>query len=77
MCPTTYKQIKYKLTLAKPYFWHTTQQQEINSAEEKNGRVAAFEFTRSGKKKHAFSKTFFEKYQAEDRLVSKDKFRDL
>ena len=38
------KQNIYKSSYAKMYFWRTTQQQEVDLVEEKNGELTGFEF---------------------------------
>ncbi len=43
---------QYKLTYAKPYFWRTTQQQEIDYIEEVDGQFTAFEMKWNTKRKN-------------------------
>lgn len=45
------KQNRYKLTLAKSYFWRTTQQQEIDYVEEIGTTISAYEFKWNPKEK--------------------------
>ncbi|MCB0761691.1 MAG: ATP-binding protein [Flavobacteriales bacterium] len=71
------KQNKYKLTLAKPFFWRTTQQQEIDYVEENGTDLKAFEFKWNPKRKAQFSKTFTEQYNAEGKMVSRNNFREF
>lgn len=71
------KQNEYKMTLAKPYFWRTTQQQEVDYVEEINQRVYGYEFKWNPKKKVRLPKTFVEKYNAEENLINKGNFRDF
>lgn len=54
---------------AHGYFWRTTQQQEIDYVEEREGGLAAFEFKWSEKAKARFPKTFTENYEAEKTSV--------
>ena len=44
------------------YFWRTTQQQEIDYIEEKDGKITAFEFKWNPKKKTKVSRTFIAAY---------------
>ncbi|PSR12474.1 MAG: ATPase [Bacteroidetes bacterium] len=71
------KQNKYKLTLAKSYFWRTTQQQEIDYVEEIGTTLSAYEFKWNPKTKAKISKTFTEQYNAEGIIISRDNFRDF
>ncbi|MCG8328706.1 MAG: ATP-binding protein [Chitinophagales bacterium] len=71
------KQNKYKLTLAKSYFWRTTQQQEIDYIEEIGTELKAYEFKWSPKRKAKISKTFTEQYKAKGFVISRDNFRDF
>jgi predicted AAA+ superfamily ATPase len=45
-----------------PYFWRTTQQQELDYLEEKDGKLSAFEFKFNRKKKARLSKSFENAY---------------
>lgn len=71
------KQNNYKLSLAKSYFWRTTQQQEIDYVEEKSQRVYGFEFKWNPKKKVNLPKTFMDKYKAEGKVINKENFREF
>lgn len=71
------KQNKYKLTLAQPYFWRTTQQQEIDYVESLNQKLYGYEFKWNPKKKGNLSKTFIEKYKAEGKIINRDNFREF
>lgn len=71
------KQNNYKLTFAKPYFWRTKQQQEIDYVEQTGLSLAAYEFKWSPKAKAKFSKTFINTYDAECKVVSRDNFREF
>lgn len=71
------KQNKYKFTLAKSYFWRTTQQQEIDYIEEIGTSIKAYEFKWNPKKKAKISKTFTEQYNAEGAVISRENFRDF
>ncbi|MEM1326726.1 MAG: ATP-binding protein [Bacteroidota bacterium] len=71
------KQNSYKLTFAKPYFWRTVQQQEIDYVEQNGLSLTAYEFKWNPKAKAKFSKTFTETYQAKTKLVNRGNFREF
>ncbi len=71
------KQNKYKMTLAKPYFWRTTQQQEVDYVEEVGQQIFGYEFKWNPKKQVKLSKTFFENYKAEGKVIHRDNFREF
>ncbi len=52
----------YTTNYCNTYFWRTTQQQEIDYIEEKDGTLTAYEFKWNPKKKTAYSKTFLNAY---------------
>jgi predicted AAA+ superfamily ATPase len=56
------------------YFWRTTQQQEIDYIEEKEGRIFAFEFKWNAKRKPKISKTFIKAYNPEINIINKENF---
>ena len=68
------KQIRYKMTLAKSYFWRTNQQQEIDYVEEIGTDLMAFEFKWNPKKRVVVSKTFVDTYHAEEMVINRDNF---
>jgi len=47
------------------YFWRTTQQQEIDYLEERQGKLFAYEIKWSPAKKQKFPTTFAENYEVE------------
>jgi len=71
------KQNAYKLTFAKPYFWRTTQQQEIDYVEQRGQNLFAYEFKWNPKKKAKISKTFLDKYEAKAYLINRENFRSF
>lgn len=71
------KRNKYKLSLAKSYFWRTTQQQEIDYIEETGTTLKAFEFKWNAKRNAKISKTFTRTYQAEGSIVTRANFREF
>jgi len=56
------KKNSYSDNYCKSYFWRTTQQQEIDYIEEKDGKITAFEFKWNPKKKAKVSRTFISAY---------------
>lgn len=71
------KQNQYKLTLARPYFWRTTQQQEIDYVEERSQQLYAFEFKWNPRKKAKIPKTFTNHYGATGMVVNRENFREF
>ena len=71
------KQNKYKLSLARPYFWRTAQQQEIDYVEDKGQQLSGYEFKWKAKQNVSLPKTFLRKYQAKGSVVSRENFRDF
>lgn len=56
------KMLIYKDVDCQTYFWRTTQKQEIDYIEEKNGLFSAYEFKWKPGKQSKFSKTFINAY---------------
>ena len=71
------KQNSYKLTFAKPHFWRTTQQQEIDYVEQNGLSLTAYEFKWNPKSKAKPPKTFLKSYGATNKLINRDNFRDF
>ncbi len=71
------KQNEYKITLAKSFFWRTTQQQEVDYVEAVNQEIFGYEFKWNPKKKVKLPKTFVEKYNAQEKLISNENFREF
>lgn len=71
------KQIEYKESLAKTYFWRTKQQQEVDFVEENGGDIFGYEFKWRKKKNQKLPKTFTEAYNAKNKVIDKDNFRDF
>ncbi|MBP7240091.1 MAG: ATP-binding protein [Saprospiraceae bacterium] len=57
------KYLRYHQHWANTYFWRTTQQQEIDYIEEKDGTLEAYEFKWNPTRKVNFPKTFTAEYQ--------------
>jgi predicted AAA+ superfamily ATPase len=71
------KMLSYSQSVAKPYFWRTTAQQEIDYIETNADAVSAFEFKWANTKKAKLPKSFIEAYQPSFLVVDKDNFRDF
>jgi predicted AAA+ superfamily ATPase len=71
------KQIEYKQSLARIYFWRTKQQQEVDFVEDNAGEISGFEFKWNSKKNIRLPKTFTKTYNAKSKLVNKENFRDF
>ncbi|MGO4906089.1 ATP-binding protein [Flavobacterium sp. W20_MBD1_R3] len=71
------KQLSYTQSLSKPYFWRTTQQQEIDYIETNADAVSAFEFKWSSNNKIKLPKSFQEAYQPSFLVISKENFREF
>lgn len=71
------KQLSYTNSLAKPYFWRTTSQQEIDYIESNADVISAFEFKWSQIKKTKLPKSFDEAYHPSFMVVNKDNFREF
>lgn len=71
------KQNSYKLTLAKPYFWRTTQQQEIDYVEAIGQTLHAYEFKWRAKANVKIPTTFLQQYGADGSVVDRANFREF
>lgn len=71
------KVLSYSQSNAKPYFWRTTTQQEIDYVETNADEVAAFEFKWSITKKVKLPKSFATAYEPSFMVVNKDNFREF
>lgn len=71
------KQIAYKQSLARTYFWRTKQQQEVDFVEDNSGTFYGFEFKWRKKKNHTLPKTFTETYNAVVKVIDTENFRDF
>ncbi len=68
----------YHLSLVTPYFWRTTQQQEIDYLEESANDLAAYEFKWRQTTKAKIPKTFTRAYEhATTKIVDQSNFRDF
>ena len=71
------KQLSYKQSIAKSFFWRTTTQQEIDYVETNADEVSAFEFKWATNKKVKLPKSFMEAYNPSFLVVNKDNFREF
>lgn len=71
------KQIAYKESLTRVYFWRTKQQQEIDWVEDSGGKITGFGFKWDAKGKERFPITFTKTYNAESKIIDKSNFRDF
>jgi predicted AAA+ superfamily ATPase len=71
------KQIEYKQSLARIYFWRNKQQQEVDFVEENSGKIFGYEFKWNNKKKVKLPKTFVEAYNAESKVIDRNNFREF
>ena len=71
------KLLSYTNSLAKPYFWRTTTQQEIDYIETNADKVSAFEFKWSPTKKSKLPKSFIDAYDPSFLVVNKNNFREF
>jgi uncharacterized protein len=71
------KQIEYKQSLARVYFWRTKQQQEVDFVEDNAGKLSGYEFKWQNKKNTKLPKTFTQNYQAESKVIDRNNFRDF
>jgi uncharacterized protein len=69
------KHLSYTQSLARPFFWRTTTQQEIDYIETNADAMAAFEFKWSNTKKAKLPKSFVEAYNPSFLVVNKENFR--
>jgi len=69
------KKLHYDNSLAKPYFWRTVQQQEIDYVEEEAGKISGYEIKWNEKAKFKIPKLFIESYQAETSVLNRENFK--
>ena len=72
------KVLEYNNIWANSYFWRTTQQQEIDYIEEKDGRLTACEIKWNSKAKARLPLTFSNNYQNIDfKIINKDNVEEF
>ena len=68
----------YSRTFAQRYFWRTTRQQEIDYVEDRDGRLSAFEFKWSVRKKIRIPSSFTESYPgAKVNVITPENFNEF
>ncbi|MDP2337862.1 MAG: ATP-binding protein [Bacteroidota bacterium] len=73
-----YKRNNYSSNYANFYFWRTTQQQEIDYIEERDGQLNCYEFKWDANKKAALSMTFSSNYpNTTFRIINSENFMDF
>ena len=71
------KLLQYHQVIANSYFWRTTQQQEIDYAEEKNGTIAGYEFKWKDDGRRKTPAGFLANYGTALQVISRENFRDF
>ncbi len=69
------KKLQYDNSLARPYFWRTVQQQEIDYVEEDAEKVTGYEIKWNEKAKIKLPKIFAETYKADIVVLNRENFR--
>jgi len=73
-----YKRNNYQSNYANFYFWRTTQQQEIDYIEERDGQLNCYEFKWNANKKTSLSTTFSNNYQNSSfKIINPENFMDF
>lgn len=63
--------------IANSYFWRTTQQQEIDYIEERNGNTYGYEFKWNPNARIKIPKSFIESYHADVKMIHRENFRSF
>jgi predicted AAA+ superfamily ATPase len=72
------KVLKYRQLYGQSYFWRTTQQQEIDYLEERDGTLEAYEFKWNPATKVKFPATFLEAYPIKStQVITPNNYSDL
>jgi uncharacterized protein len=71
------KYLEYNEISASSYFWRTTQKQEIDYLEERNGKILSWEFKWNPKATVKISKTFTSAYLSETKVIHRENFEDF
>lgn len=69
------KKNNYEKSLARPYFWRTVQQQEVDYVEETAGKITGYEIKWNEKAKFKIPKLFNETYNAKTEVINRENFR--
>lgn len=68
------KYLKYNNLYTNTYFWRTTQQQEIDWIEERDGIITAYEFKWKAKMKDKIPSNFIKTYYANSKIIDKSNY---
>lgn len=68
------KKNNYENSLARPYFWRTMQQQEIDYVEETAGKIAGYEIKWNENAKVKIPQLFKQTYDAETQVINRENF---
>jgi hypothetical protein len=72
------KLLNNHLLYANKYFWRTTQQQEIDYIEERDGRITAYEFKWNKNSRKKIPQTFVKAYpESTSELINTDNYLDF
>lgn len=71
------KKNSYENSLARPYFWRTVQQQEVDYVEESSGKITGYEIKWNEKAKFKIPKLFNDTYNTETVMLNRDNFRSF
>jgi len=71
------KYLKYNNLYTNTYFWRTTQQQEIDWIEEKDGIITAYEFKWQSKQKIKIPEKFIKKYNAKSKVIDRSNYYEF
>ncbi len=71
------KYLNYHQIITNSYFWRTTQQQEIDYIEERNGKLFAYEFKWKSEGKEKTPSSFEKTYHTSATTISRTNFRDF
>lgn len=69
------KYLAYTNSLVKPFFWRTTQQQEVDYVEENAGEITGYEIKWNPKAKIKPLKTFQKAYQTKIQVINRENFK--
>jgi hypothetical protein len=72
-----FKRNHYQKKYCNTYFWRTKQQQEIDYAEEADGKITGFEFKWNPNAKVKIPSSFVQTYNANIEIISKGNFREF
>jgi predicted AAA+ superfamily ATPase len=71
------KSHSYNNSLARPYFWRTRSQQEIDYIEEEGDKITGYEIKWNPKSNVKIPRSFKDAYKAEVLVINRDNFREF